>query len=59
MPLRACPDCHQQVSTKATACPSCGRKLRGLGWGYQFAIILILLMVILWVVVKILPLVLR
>lgn len=25
MPLTTCPDCGQQISSEAAACPSCGR----------------------------------
>lgn len=28
MPLTTCPDCESEVSTKASACPNCGRPVR-------------------------------
>lgn len=28
MPLIACPECAAQVSSQATACPNCGKRLR-------------------------------
>ena len=27
--LTTCPDCGQKVSSKAEACPKCGREIRG------------------------------
>lgn len=32
MPLFQCGDCGGNVSTKALACPGCGRMVRGRGW---------------------------
>jgi hypothetical protein len=32
MPLMQCRDCGNDVSTKALACPRCGRLVRARGW---------------------------
>ncbi len=43
MALVPCPDCNNQVSSEAWACPKCGRPIRGPQYGRRFTIALIVM----------------
>ena len=45
MALVPCPDCGNQISSEAWACPKCGRPLKGQQSGKRFAIMLALMVV--------------
>lgn len=47
MALRICADCGEEVSSRADACPNCGRRLKG---KYVGCLILLLIAVVLFIV---------